>query len=96
MDLGDHLKDAPKPDFEKLRRERNDAVTNMVESLGYSVDQSTFNTDACYCACPDGPCEHDFQGWRPIYDDNDNECGSETVCTRCGCGSMHHSLMTSE
>lgn len=92
----------PKPDFDALRNERNEKVVEMVKSIakerGWDASGvlSTHNPDACYCACPDGPCEHDFQGWRPIYDDNDNECGGETVCTRCGCGAMHHSLMTSE
>ena len=35
-------------------------------------------------------CEHDFKGWRAFADGN----GGETVCTKCGMGAMHYSLMT--
>jgi len=81
-------------DFERLRRERNESVEKMLEDIcrehGWerSEVRSTFNPDACYCACPDGPCEHDFQGWRPFYDGR----GGEQVCSRCGMGAMTHSM----
>lgn len=90
--------DAPKPDFAALRAARNESVQAMIKAAWISMGgdpnataiPSTFNPNACYCACPDGPCEHDFQGWRDFEDGS----GGEQVCSRCGCGAMHHSLMT--
>ena len=37
-------------------------------------------------------CEHDFQGWRDLRDDEGNVCGGERSCTKCGMGAMAHSL----
>jgi len=89
---------AEKPDFEALRQTRNTAMQEAVNAIAdkWGWDPSnvytTFNPDACYCACPKGPCEHDFQGWRDFEDGS----GGERICSRCGCGAMHHGLMTSE
>lgn len=86
------------PDFEALRTKRNEAVEAAISEAcakhGWdrSKVETTFNPDACYCACPDGPCEHDFQGWREFEDG----CGGETVCARCGMGAMSHSIRTSD
>ncbi len=84
-----------RPDFEALRRQRNaeaeDIIRKLWARLGGDPDQapvSTFDPEACYCACPDGPCEHDFQGWREFEDG----CGGEQVCDRCGTGAMSHSM----
>lgn len=91
-----------KPDFDALRAKRNGAVQNMIDGIAkdYGWDtskvQSTFDPNACYCACPNGPCEHDFQGSEPIYNDNDEECGAQAVCTRCGLGAMYHDIRTCE
>jgi len=37
-------------------------------------------------------CEHDFQGWRALTDDEGRECGGTTVCTKCGMDAMTFSL----
>jgi len=85
-----------KPDFEALRALRNEAVREQVEAvadrMGWAPDkvQHNFNFDACYCACPTGPCEHNFKGWRAFAHGG----GGETVCERCGMGAMSHSLRT--
>lgn len=87
-----------KPDFEALRAERNASVQKSIEELakrnGWDLSRTAhnFDFDACYCACPKGPCEHDFQGWRAFI----NKGGGETVCKRCGMGAMSHSIRTSE
>jgi hypothetical protein len=84
-------------DFEKLRSERNAAVDKMLREvhlkMGGDPDKpvrSNFNPDACYCTCgsENHVCEHDFQGWREFEDGR----GGERVCSRCGMGSMSHSL----
>ncbi len=89
--------EADKPDFEKLRAERNASVQEMIDAIAKergwdpSKIQSSHNPDACYCACAEGgPCEHDFQGWRNFEDGS----GGETVCKRCGMGAMSHSMRT--
>lgn len=87
-----------KPDFEKLRAERNDAVNEMLGRLAidHGLDPSqvstSFDPNACYCTCGyDNPvCEHDFDGWREFEDGR----GGEQVCKRCGLGAMSHSLRT--
>lgn len=85
------------PDFDALRAERNARVERcmmeMAKELGWKEGDPpptcSFDPEACYCACPDGPCEHDFQGWQ----EREVEGGviGETVCTRCGMGAMSHS-----
>lgn len=87
-----------KPDFDALRAERNAAHLEFMKSLaaelGATVDEplrSNFDPDACYCACPTGPCEHDWSG--PIWTSDDG-CGMSTTCARCGCTAMSHSLRT--
>lgn len=90
-----------KPDFEALRAKRNVEVMQVIqasaERLGWPKDKPiyhNFDFSACYCACPEGPCEHDFQGWRDLHDDKGNVSGGETFCKRCGMGAMSHSLRT--
>lgn len=92
-----------KPDFAKLRAERDSAVDRMVREAARKLwgdeAEKTINyhanygggSSACYCACADGgPCEHEFAGWRNF----DDGCGGETVCQRCGMGAMSHSMRT--
>ncbi len=93
------MKDDAKPDFEALRATRNAAVKMMIADIaaehGWDTSEvySTFDADACFCACSaGGPCEHDFQGWRDITNEYGEVCGGETYCQRCGMGSMSHSL----
>lgn len=88
-----------KPDFEALRAKRNAAVAaeirSIADELGFDLSQcyTTFDPNSCYCACAEGgPCEHDFQGWRDIEDEEGRIRGGETVCSRCGMGAMSHSL----
>lgn len=37
--------------------------------------------------CSDGTNKHDWSGWRELPN------GGEAVCSECGMGAMHHSLM---
>lgn len=88
-----------RPDFEALRAKRNAAAAGMIAAAAIemggdpSTATSTFDPNACYCACPSGPCEHDFQGWRE-FEDGYGGGGGEAVCTRCGMGAMNHGLRT--
>lgn len=37
-------------------------------------------------------CNHDFQGWEVLRDEEGRECGGTTVCTKCGMDAMSYSL----
>ena len=88
-----------RPDFPALRAARDEALrkvaAEMIERLGGDPATALVHfsgADGCYCACPDGPCEHEFDGWRDILDDEGGVCGGEAVCRLCGMGAMSHSL----
>jgi len=89
----------PEPDFAALRAERDAGIRAlagaMYEKLGGDpADAPVFHCrdfgSPCYCACPEGPCEHDWTGWRDFDDDS----GGEQVCSRCSEGAMTHSIRT--
>lgn len=91
-DLRQGLTDA---DFARLKAERDanleKEVAAICEEHGWDREKVHFHasgTDGCYCACPDGPCQHEFEGWREF----DDGCGGETVCKHCGLGSMSHDM----
>lgn len=81
----------PAPDFEALRAERNAKHAELVQRLageGWNASGCMHNDpNACYCACPDGPCEHKWDG-APYQDDQ----MWSTTCSRCGILSYSHSL----
>jgi hypothetical protein len=37
-------------------------------------------------------CNHDFQGWEELKDNEGRICGGTTVCTKCGMDAMSYSL----
>jgi hypothetical protein len=82
-------------DFNRLRARRNESVRQSMQKLAdeYGVPlesmRSNFNPDACYCACPDGPCEHDWTGPEWVSEDG---CSISSTCARCGTTSMSHSM----
>jgi hypothetical protein len=83
------------PDFDALRAKRNAAVQEQVrklaEEFGVPLEsmRSNFSPNACYCACPDGPCEHSWDGpeWR-----SEDGCAMSCTCSRCGTTAMSHSM----
>lgn len=84
------------PDFEKLRAERNEKRRRLEKEMaadGWQLSaHCAHNADAaCYCACPEGPCEHkwDGEGWE-----SEDGLASSTTCSRCGVTCMSHSLRT--
>lgn len=48
-------------------------------------------TPTCKCRCPDGLCEHVWDGPSHEFEDG---CGWEVTCSRCGMGAMQHSMWT--
>lgn len=87
--MADH--NQPAPDFEALRAERNAARKEFAERMkadGWNVSGCMHNmNDACYCACPNGPCEHTWDG--PAFE-GDNLFSA--TCSRCGVLSFTHSM----
>lgn len=86
-----------KPDFEALRAKRDAALEAVIAAAcakeGWdraTVQVHVSGRGGCYCACPDGPCEHEFAGWREFEDGN----GGEAVCRLCGVGALSHTLRT--
>jgi hypothetical protein len=84
-----------KPDFAALRAKRDANIKKAVEDFcrenGLDPETAAVHVSGahgCYCACPDGPCEHQFDGWREF----DGGRGGEKVCNLCGMGAMGHSL----
>ena len=85
------------PDFEALRAKRDAAMREVAPSIHaeFFADQPIGDMQVhisgvgrCYCACPDGPCEHQWGGVREF----DGGLGFEQVCGKCGMGAMSHSL----
>lgn len=83
-----------KPDFAELRRRRDAALERTIQEIcdewGWDRDEVLVHVSpgGCYCACPDGPCEHEWRGWRDFEDG----CGGERVCAKCGAGAMGHDM----
>jgi hypothetical protein len=86
-----------RPDFEELRARRNASVQAQMQKLAdeYGVPlqslRSNFNPHACYCACPEGPCEHNWTGPEWVSEDG---CACSVTCARCASTAMSHSLRT--
>ena len=86
-----------KPDFGALRAKRDDAINEMIDQMakenGWDRSQIRVQVSppGCYCACPDGPCEHEFSGWREFECDGGGG-GGEQFCQKCGAGAMGHSM----
>jgi len=87
------MNDGEEPDFDALRVQRTEAFEQIVQSvcdeLGWDRDKvsvSACGCQGCYCACPEGPCEHEFEGLREFEDGT----GCEAVCKHCGLGAMAH------
>ena len=82
-----------KPDFAELRRKRDEAIAATLQSIceKWGVDPTAVthcHGKGCYCACPDGPCEHEWGGWEEF----DGGLGGQQVCKLCGMGAMSHSM----
>jgi hypothetical protein len=82
-----------KPDFEKLRAERNAAIEAHREELaakGWHIGECSFtDPNECYCDCPDGPCEHTWEGESWELDS-----AWSVTCSRCSLPAIWHALRT--
>jgi hypothetical protein len=83
-------------EFEELKRKRDEAIRAIVEQTckeqGWDPAKTEFHCSSmsgCYCACPDGPCQHVWDGPTIEFDDG---LGFSSTCSRCGTSAFSHSL----
>ena len=81
-------------EFEELKRKRDASIRASIVEIckeqGWDpkeVYAHTSHVDGCYCACPDGPCQH-------VWDGPDYEEGGmvSTTCSRCGAVAAYHDM----
>lgn len=97
----------PRPtdeEFAELARKRDEAVETTVTAIceKYGWDRAGVLTHSshagkCYCACPEGPCQHVWDGPdRPLGleegEDESQACGWSVTCSRCGTDAMSHDM----
>lgn len=54
------------------------------------------SSKTCNCACPDGPCEHVFDGPWMEFENSEGGGGGSATCSRCGMSAIDHSLWVCE
>lgn len=81
-------------EFEELKRQRNAAMKTVLEGIAkeWGCDPAQLHVhdcaaDQCYCACPDGPCQHIWNG--PEYREDNM---SSVTCSRCGTPAIFHDM----
>jgi hypothetical protein len=93
----------PRPtdaEFDELKRIRDEAIRKQVlkicEREGWDPAQTSFHAshmDGCYCACPNGPCQHIWNG--PDYISED-QCMVSVTCSRCSAVAAYHDMRCCE
>lgn len=83
-------------EFEELKRKRDAEIERVIQAVcdeqGWDrtkVVASACHAGTCYCACPDGPCQHIWDGEAYVSDD---ECMSSVTCSRCGAIAAYHDM----
>lgn len=87
----------PRPtdaEFDELKRTRDAHIRSVIEAMARrmgadpnSVAAHVCGAGDCYCACPDGPCQHIWDG--PEYRE---DCLSSVTCSRCGEPAIYHDM----
>jgi hypothetical protein len=47
---------------------------------------------SCKCQCPNGPCEHKWDGEERVHEYPEGGCSCSVTCSRCGMDSMSHDM----
>jgi hypothetical protein len=87
----------PRPtdeEFDELKRKRHEHIAEMVAEFcelegcdPKEVHVHASHTTGCYCACPEGPCQHVWDG--PEYIEHNM---SSVTCSRCGAVAAYHDM----
>lgn len=94
----------PRPtdaEFDELKRKRDEAIAAAAESMRAeywpdaapgSLHVHASHAGECYCSCPDGPCQHIWDG--PEYTEEPEGGGfmSSVTCSRCGTPAIFHDM----
>lgn len=92
----------PRPtdaEFDELKRKRDESVAASVAAVckehgrdSAEVKVHAHGCGGCYCACPDGPCQHVWDG--PEYTEEPEGGGfmSSVTCSRCGTPAIYHDM----
>jgi hypothetical protein len=85
-------------EFDELKRKRDEGLAACVDALcakyGWSRKEVTFHASGagpCYCACPEGPCQHVWDGPEERGEDHQS-----ATCSRCGASAMMHDMRCGE
>lgn len=83
-------------EFDELKRKRDTEIDSIVDEMGKKLGWKpgdpplhvhVSGAGGCYCACPDGPCQHKWDG--PDYADD----GMVSVtCSRCSTPAIYHDM----
>lgn len=83
-------------EFAELARKRDEAAAAIVKEVvtknGWDTSKVQVHhshSHGCYCACPDGPCQHVWDG--PNWESEDR-CAVSRTCSRCGAVAMYHDM----
>jgi hypothetical protein len=90
----------PRPtdaEFDELKRKRDESaarfVARMCEEMGWDPKKAHVHVfwhyGPCYCGCPDGPCQHIWDGPDVEFDDGH---GVSVPCSRCGMLAFSHDM----
>lgn len=81
-------------EFEELKLQRAAAIDSVLQAVAKQwgcdpADLRAHDCDAgqCYCACPDGPCQHVWNG-----PEHSEDCMSSVTCSRCGTPAIYHDM----
>lgn len=84
-------------EFDELKRKRDESVAQSVahlcEEMGWNPKEAhvlhVSGAGKCYCACPDGPYQHIWDGPMQEFDDGN---GVSATCSRCGALAFSHDM----
>jgi hypothetical protein len=95
----------PRPsdeEFERLKRvqmeELNKIVASVCADMGWDPKETMVHTspgmNSCYCACPDGPCQHKWNGpEHSELDESDKYVVMVSgTCSLCGAVQAYHDI----
>lgn len=92
----------PRPtdaEFDELKRKRDEFIAAATASIcreqGWDpkeVKVHVSHSGDCYCNCPEGPCQHIWDG--PEYTEESEGGGfmSSVTCSRCGTPAIYHDM----
>lgn len=96
LTAGERLSEA---EFDELKRKRDEAINAMIDNIcaehGWDRSKVSFHAShagECYCACPEGPCQHVWDGPEWTDDDGSGASCSSVTCSRCGTPAIFHDM----